>query len=115
MPLIDPISENGQWNPTKKKKVTVPVPTNMPTPTLPGAPSLPNAGGYTPDYGAILAGDPLLMQTKADLSGQGIADAAQRKSLIDSLVVQYGVSDPTKLNDQYGDVDQATIEAAKNN
>jgi hypothetical protein len=96
----------------------------MPTagaPPAPGVPAGTSTGvkvpgevripGVDPDWNALIAGDPTLMQTEADLDLFGnrlneAARAAIRKAVIGAGLIPQGAT---------GDIDAATIEAAKAN
>jgi hypothetical protein len=86
------------------------------TPIAPAAP-LPNIGltpGYTPDFKSLIQADPAYISW-ANSSERSINDAAaQRKAALQSLAIAYGGL-PQGANDQYGDIDQATLDLAKNN
>lgn len=73
------------------------------------------APGYTPDYSSLLQSSPVLSAAKsaADANQQS-ADAA-RRSAVQGSYVQYGGDLPAGWTDKYGDIDQATQDAAKNN
>lgn len=80
----------------------------------PGAPSLPGngaapassingAGAFTPDWANLINNDADLVQTKADLSAGGIADASQRDAAIQRAITQFGsVPDLASLAKQLG-------------
>jgi hypothetical protein len=73
------------------------------------------APGFTPDYDALLGNSPVLAAAKsASVSNQQAADAARRAS-VRSKYVQYGGDIPTGWTDKYGDLDQATQDAAQGN
>lgn len=46
--------------------------------------------GFTPDYGQLIANDPLLGQLRSDLGAQGIADLGARNAAIQRALVQFG-------------------------
>lgn len=46
--------------------------------------------GYTPDYNALLQGDPLLGQFRADLSAQDISEAAQAAARAQQAFIGFG-------------------------
>jgi len=73
------------------------------------------APGFTPDYGALLQGDPGLAAAKsAAEAAQQSADAA-RRAAVRSAYVSYGGGLPSGFTDKYGDIDQAAQDAAKGN
>lgn len=82
----------------------------------PGPPASPSIsfGGFTPDYKALVAGDPLLVQAQGDINAQRDAAGASRQAAIRTALTRFG-GVPTGLQDPYGDVDQATKDAAANN
>lgn len=90
-------------------------------PTLTGGASAPTAPpgsvgvpGNTPNYEALITGDPLFRQFRADLGAEGVSDAASRQRAIRSLLTQFG-GVPEGSWDVYGDADEATRLAAQNN
>lgn len=46
--------------------------------------------GNTPDYQSLIESDPIYQQQKADLSAQGISDAAQRKAATNRALINFG-------------------------
>lgn len=46
--------------------------------------------GFTPDYRALIEQDPIFSQLRADLSSQGISDAAQRAAATQRGLIQFG-------------------------
>jgi hypothetical protein len=84
-------------------------------------------GGATPfqlpDFAALINSDPGYIQMKADLAGQGIADAAQRTAATQRGVIQFGQApqdfsqnELSQIDPNYGtDVTPATLAAAQGN
>lgn len=85
-------------------------------------------GGSKPvDFRTLIESDPFYQQTKADLSAQGISDAAQRAQAIKRTLIDWGViPDTSAVADQLGlsadalgylksDVDPRTAEFAAQN
>lgn len=71
-------------------------------------------GGYTPDYKSLIEQDPGLMAVRAG-NTKSVEDAASaRKAALRMLAVKYGGL-PSGFTDKYGDLDQGTLDAAKNN
>ena len=89
---------------------TVPTPTPAPAP----APTITTSPGFTPDYDALIKSDPAYgaAQSAAQLA-QSNASAARRAALR-SAVIRYGGM-PAGFTDQYGDLDQGTLDTAQNN
>lgn len=85
-----------------------------PTPAPPPPPKITTSPGFTPDYNALITSDPAYgtAQSAAQLA-QSNASAARRAALR-SAVIRYGGM-PAGFTDQYGDLDQGTLDAAKNN
>lgn len=86
-------------------------PVTQPT-TAPG--SITTTPGYTPDYTDIIQSQPGYQQAQTAAQKAQADAAAQRKAALDQAVIQYGGL-PQGYQDAYGDVDQATLDAAKNN
>lgn len=82
--------------------------------STPGSVSVGGSPGYMPDYGSLLASDPLLLQQKSLLGGQGVTDAAGRRAAKRALLEQYGGA-LQGVNDPYGDIDAETIARAQAN
>lgn len=81
------------------------------TVTSPGSINVP---GQVPDYAALIQGDPLFRQYRADVGAEGISDAASRARAIRAMLTQFGEV-PEGVWDTYGDVDEATRLAAARN
>jgi hypothetical protein len=96
--------------PTATKNPTAPPVTPAPPPP-PGSITF---GGYTPDYGGLLGNDPGYLAAQAAARQAQAQAAAQRKQSLQQALIQYGGL-PDGFNDQYGDFDQATLDAAKQN
>jgi hypothetical protein len=75
----------------------------------------PGSGGYTPDYTSLLQNDPgyLAAQAAAKLAEQQAAQS--RRASIEQAIIRYGGALPSGFKDTYGDVDQATLDAARQN
>lgn len=68
------------------------VPGSVTVPPAPvGQPTRPEPTRFTPDFQSILRDDPIFSQFRADLSAQGISDAAQRAAATQRALVQFGV------------------------
>jgi hypothetical protein len=70
--------------------------------------------GSTPDYSALVKGDPLLAQELADLSAGGIQSQAQRDQAIKAAIINFGAV-PTLGGDLAGIVDPLTSSLAEKN
>lgn len=92
---------------------TASAPAPAPAPA-PAAPSINLSGGYNPDYGALIQSDPAYLAAKAAADKAKGDAAAQRKQMLQQALIGYGGL-PANFNDQYGDIDQATKDAAANN
>lgn len=55
-----------------------------------GSPGTPGDPGYTPDYGNLIATDPLYLQNQANLKSQSVNDAASRKASTDQALINFG-------------------------
>jgi hypothetical protein len=95
-------------------------PTRTVTPTAPVTPPAPPVGditigqGSTPEYGALISGDPGLLAVRNSNQQQTAAAAAQRREALRRLAIQYGGL-PSGFADQYGDLDQSTLDMASKN
>lgn len=87
-------------------------------PTFQPAPPPPNPTlqipGSTPDYGTLLANDAGLLGAQSAAQQNQSMAAAQRKALLQQAVIRYGGL-PAGFKDQYGDVNQETLDTAKAN
>lgn len=108
---------NSTINPAPPPAPSPPVGTaTVPTPPpAPKAPSTISFGGYTPDYGSLIKNDPAYLAASDAASASGGAAAAQRRAALRRAYIQYGGNLPAGFSDQYGDIDQATMDAAKAN
>lgn len=88
-----------------------------PTATAPAAPAgqIQTFGGYTPDYAGLIKADPGYIAGQSAAQAAQATAAAQRKAALQQAIVRYGGGLPSNFTDQYGDIDQATLDAAKNN
>lgn len=67
---------------------------------VPGSTSVP---GFIPDYASLIANDPMLKQTQADLGANNVTDAASRNAAINRALVQFGaVPDAQKASSVLG-------------
>jgi hypothetical protein len=74
----------------------------------------PGKAAYTPDYASLLASDPGYIMAQGASANQAAAAAAGRQQSIRDLVTRSGF-DFTGTQDPYGDLDPATLAAAKDN
>jgi len=88
-------------------------PTVAPT-TGPDSITVGGSPGYTPDYTQAIQNDPGYAgaQSAAQLAASNAT--AQRQAALRSAVIQYGGL-PANFKDPYGDIDQATLDAAAAN
>lgn len=87
-----------------------------PTPPTSGPDNI-NVGGtpaYTPDYGAAIQSDPGYASAQSAAQQAQATAQAQRQAALRAQVIQYGGL-PDGFKDPYGDIDQATLDAAKGN
>jgi hypothetical protein len=70
--------------------------------------------GYTPDYTGAIQSDPGYAAAQAANQQAQNTAQAQRQAQMRAAVIQYGGM-PQGYQDAYGDIDQATLDAAKNN
>lgn len=124
MQYIDPADQATTVTPTGPPggPSASPTPTYTPSAAGPGVAPPPAAGpdsiqtspGYTPDYTGAIQNDPgYAGATAANQQAQATAAAARRAAL-QQQVIQYGGM-PDGFKDAYGDIDQATLDAAKGN
>lgn len=93
------------------------VPTPVPTATAPPPPPMPSPtatvdAGYTPDYAALLQNDPSYLAAKTAADTASAAATAARREKLRQAYIQYGGELPPGFSDQFGDIDQATKDAA---
>lgn len=101
--------QGGGNKPTSATPPGIPSPT--PTPTPSGTVTL---KGYTPDWGGLLHSDPAYLAWENN-ANRSIGDAAAaRSAAIKALAIDTGAL-PTGFSDPYGDLDQTTLNLAKNN
>lgn len=101
-------------------------PTPAPTPSA-GGPPAPGAAptgpttvsvagsGYDPNYKDLITNDPAYLAANNAASAAAGTANAQRQARLRALYVQYGGQLPDSFKDQYGDIDQATRDAAAAN
>jgi hypothetical protein len=89
-------------------------PTVAPPPVAPPG-RVQTAAGYTPDYSGLITSDPsyLAAQSAAQLAQSNAS--AQRRAALRQAIIRYGGGLPAGFTDQYGDVDQATLDQAGQN
>jgi hypothetical protein len=83
--------------------------------TTPPSADITVAPGFTPDYSALLGSDAGLAAAKSAADANQQAADAARRAAVRSAYVQYGGSLPSGWSDKYGDIDQATQDAAAGN
>lgn len=91
----------------------------QPPPTPPSAPgpdsiSIGATPGYTPDYTSAIQNDPGYAASQTATQQAAANAQAQRQAALRAQVIQYGGL-PDGFKDPFGDIDQATLDAAKNN
>jgi len=88
-----------------------------PTAAAPAAPAgqIQTFAGYTPDYAGLIKSDPGYLAGQFATQAAQATAAAQRKAALQQAIVRYGGGLPANFKDQYGDIDQATLDAAKGN
>lgn len=97
--------------PTTTGTASAPAPTPAPAPP---AGSVQTSPGFTPDWKSLIQNDSgYLASQAAAQQAQGNA-AARRKQTLQQAIIQYGGL-PAGFTDQYGDIDQATLDAAGQN
>lgn len=112
--------DNGGVAPTKPAASPAPpttvsagfTPAPAPGPPPPG--SVQTAPGYTPDYKGLIENDPAYLAANANSVQAQAQAAAQRKAALQQALIRYGGM-PQGFTDQYGDIDQATKDAAAQN
>lgn len=70
--------------------------------------------GFTPDYRSLILGDPAYLAWQNDSNLSTAQAGAQRRAALQALAVRYGGLAPS-VKDQYGDIDQTTLDLAKGN
>lgn len=100
---------------------TSPNPYPTPAATAPRAPFTPPSNtrltlraGYTPDYLSLIQNDPALIGARNNAASAETTAGAARRAAIRSALIRFGKL-PAGFADQYGDVDQGTVEAAQAN
>lgn len=88
-----------------------------PTATPPAAPAaqIQTFAGYTPDYAGLIKSDPAYLAAQTNAQQAQTAAAAQRRAALRTALIRYGGGLPSNFTDQYGDVDQATLDQAGQN
>lgn len=90
-PALQQAFQGGQPGAFYGKLFGSPTQSAVTVPSAPAAqPSRPEPTRFTPDFESILANDPIFTQFQADLSAQGISDAAQRAAATQRALVQFG-------------------------
>lgn len=90
-----------------------PAPGIVPTSARTAAPGI-SIGGFTPDYKSLIEQDPGLMAVRAG-NVKSVEDAGSaRKAALRALAIKYGGL-PAGFQDQYGDIDQGTLQQAQQN
>lgn len=96
-------------------------PSAEPTPTASAPPTAPppqnptiSVGGYTPDYNNLITNDPAYQAAKAAADQAQANAGSMRKQQLRDALIRYGGL-PSGFTDTYGDLDQATKDAAAAN
>lgn len=100
-------------SPTPTPTPTASAPAPTPPPVSPAG-SVQTAPGYTPDYGSLISNDPAYLSAQAAAQNAQAQAAAKRKQQLQQAIIQYGGL-PAGFTDQYGDIDQATLDQAGQN
>lgn len=82
-------------------------------PAAPG--SITTGANYTPDYTSLLQNDPSYLAAQSAATTAAGAGSAERRAAIRRAYIMYGGQLPPGFNDQYGDIDQTTKDAASGN
>lgn len=85
-----------------------------PTPLDNSPSSITTDPGSTPDWNSLITGDPGYQAAQSAAQAAAATASAQRQAQIRQALIQYGGM-PSGFADAYGDVDQATLDAAKGN
>jgi hypothetical protein len=83
-------------------------------PPTPGPDQITTSAGFTPDYTGAIQSDPSYAAAQTGVQKSNADAAAQRAAALKAAVIQYGGL-PDGVQDAYGDIDQATLDAAKGN
>lgn len=89
---------------------TVGTPAPAPAPPPPAG-NVQTAPAYTPDWSNLITHDSAYLAAQASADQAKANAAAQRKQALQQAIVQYGGL-PSGFTDQYGDVDQSTLDSA---
>lgn len=73
------------------------------------------AAGYTPDYSGLITSDSAYLAAQTNAQQAAAAASAQRRAALRQAVIRYGSGLPSGFTDQYGDIDQATLDQASQN
>jgi hypothetical protein len=92
---------------------TASAPTPTPPPAAPAG-SVQVSPGFTPDWSNLIQNDSGYLAAKAAADKAKNDAAAQRKQALQQAIIQYGGL-PSGFADQYGDIDQATLDSAQQN
>lgn len=84
------------------------------TPAAPPASTI-SFGGYDPNYKDLITSDPTYVAAQNAATAAQQTGDAQRRAAVRAAYVQYGGNMPDGWTDQYGDIDQATKDAASGN
>lgn len=85
-------------------------------PPAPPSPRTTIAGSsYTPDYSSLITSDPGYIAAENTTLQSNAAAQAKRREAMRAALIQYGGDLPAGFKDTYGDIDQATLEAARGN
>ena len=94
-----------------------PTPTATVAPAPPPAPpgSITTQAASSPDYNTLLKSNPVYVAAANNASAAAGSADAQRRAAVRAAFIKYGGAMPNGWSDQYGDIDQATRDAAAAN
>src|SRR3954452_22136071 len=68
------------------------------------------AAGYTPDYSGLITSDPSYLAAQTNAQSAAATASAQRRAALRQAIIRYGSGLPSGFTDQYGDIDQGTLD-----
>lgn len=118
MEYFDPFTDLAGGGPRPGAPAPAPAPTPGgepgPTPSLDGT-SVQTDAGYTPDWTNLIKSNSAYLATQNATTMSGEQAAAKRRQVLRDAYVRYGGDLPPGFQDPYGDINQATKDAATGN
>src|SRR4051794_33672716 len=85
------------------------------TPPAPPPSHVQTGAAYTPDYSGLITSDPSYLAAQTNAQSAAATASAQRRAALRQAIIRYGGGLPSSFTDQYGDIDQATLDQASGN